>query len=451
MYVCALRPRGEPLSRTDVFGYIARLKRGRDVVLHTIVEGPFAAIALASPQQQRPRIARHRGLIAVGDVRLDNRAEIAALARMPVEGHTDLELVLGALDTAGEGCVARLLGDFAFVAWDPRAQKLIAVRDAFGVKPLFHSTDGNLVLFASEMAPLQRDEYDTAYIATYLSGQTAPQERTIWRDVLSVRAGSIVRQRGTVQSQERYWRAEEFVPEPAGNAEQNCFRFRELLEEAVRVRVDRPTETWAQLSGGLDSSSVVAFANELRTGTRVAGTITVVDSLGDGDERAYSDAVVQRYQLLNEQVRDYWAWQDDGEAPPLTDQPNALYPFFARDRRLWNVVRNAGGRVLLSGYGADHYLYGSLDYITDMAAARGNDLGRRDEAVILERGPAIPGGSVHHRGTAGRPTGVAAAHGRSADHPGATHASPAWPAFRRARCRRSACAPVLDRALALRR
>jgi asparagine synthase (glutamine-hydrolysing) len=101
----------------------------------------------------------------------------------------------------------------------------------------------------------------------------------------------------------------------------------------------------------------------------VANTITIVDSLGDGDERAYSDAVVQKYQLRNEQVRDYWAWQDDGEAAPVTDQPSPLYPFYARDRRAWNIVRNAGGRVLLSGFGADHYLSGSLDYITDLAAS----------------------------------------------------------------------------------
>jgi asparagine synthase (glutamine-hydrolysing) len=79
---------------------------------------------------------------------------------------------------------------------------------------------------------------------------------------------------------------------------------------------------------------------------------------------------VRRYQLRNEQVRDYWAWQEDGEAPPATDQPTATYPFFARDRKVWSTVHNAGGRVLLSGLGADHYLYGTLDYITDMMSAR---------------------------------------------------------------------------------
>jgi asparagine synthase (glutamine-hydrolysing) len=94
-----------------------------------------------------------------------------------------------------------------------------------------------------------------------------------------------------------------------------------------------------------------------------------VDTLGDGDERLYSDAVVQQYRLRNEQVHDYWAWQDDGEPPPRTDQPTAMYPFYARDRRIWNIVRDSGSRVLLSGMGADHYLHGSLDYITDLAGS----------------------------------------------------------------------------------
>jgi asparagine synthetase B (glutamine-hydrolysing) len=78
---------------------------------------------------------------------------------------------------------------------------------------------------------------------------------------------------------------------------------------------------------------------------------------------------VQKYGLRNEQVRDYWAWQDDGEPAPATDLPSPLYPVYARDRRVWNAVRQAGGRVLLSGFGADHYLYGNLDYITDLAAS----------------------------------------------------------------------------------
>jgi asparagine synthase (glutamine-hydrolysing) len=368
MYVCALRPRGEPLSRADVFGYITRLRRRGAESLHSIVEGPFAVVALERPGQIRARIARHRGLVGAGDVRLDNRSDIAALAGVEAGLLSDLELVLAAIDRRGEGVIPQLLGDFAFVCWDARAQKLLAARDAFGVKPLYRRAAPGLQLFSSDTSPLQQEEaYDLDYIGEYLTGHGVAADATIWRGITAVSAGTLIRQRGTVQSSERYWRAEEFEPDHDGNEQENCLRFRELLAEGVRTRLDDPAHTWAQLSGGLDSSAVVALANTLRGG-RVASTITVVDSLGDGDERVYSDAVVQKYQLRNEQVRDYWAWQDDGEAPPLTDQPSPIYPFYARDRRVWNTVRATGGRVLLSGLGADHYLYGSLDYITDMAA-----------------------------------------------------------------------------------
>src|SRR5690606_10667957 len=163
-------------------------------------------------------------------------------------------------------------------------------------------------------------------------------------------------------SSERYWRAEEFVPADDGDAQENSARFRALLEDSLRARVAGPAVTWAHLSGGLDSSTVVALSNTM--GLDVRNTVTIVDSLAEGDERTYSDAVVNRYGLRNEQIRDYWAWQDDGEPAPVTQQPSPLYPFYARDRQAWNTVRNAGGRVLLSGFGADQYLTGSLDYIT---------------------------------------------------------------------------------------
>jgi asparagine synthase (glutamine-hydrolysing) len=371
MYVCALRPRGESLSKADVFGYITRLKRDDGASLHSIVEGPFAAVAVDRPGQHRSHLARFGDLIGAGDVRLDNRAEIAGLSGLSADINTDLTLVLAAIDRRGEGCIRQLLGDFAFVCWDARAQKLLAVRDAFGVKPLFRRAAPGLQLFSSHIEPLRTDEtYDFEYIAEYLTGQHTAVDATIWRGIAPVGAGSLVRQRGTVQSSERYWSAEEFVPANDGDEAENCQRFRTLLEEAVRSRVDDASHTWAHLSGGLDSSSLVGLSNVLDgNASRVANTITIVDSLGDGDERAYSDAVVQKYQLRNEQVRDYWAWQDDGEAAPLTDQPSPLYPFYARDRRAWNIVRDAGGRVLLSGFGADHYLSGSLDYITDLAAS----------------------------------------------------------------------------------
>lgn len=370
MYVCALRPHGEPLSRTDVFSYIARLPRRPDSALHSMVEGPFAAVATSFPGQLRPQLGRWRGVLGAGDVRLDNPEEVARIARIDrADADSDLTLVLAALDRAGEGCIPRILGDFAFVSWDARAQKLLAVRDAFGVKPLYHHTSDGLVLFSSEIAPLRQTErYDLDYIADSLNGLTAPATRTIWRGIGAVVAGTIVRHRGTVLSRERYWAPESFLPGTAGDERESAEQFRDLLAEGVRTRMDGAGSVWSQLSGGLDSSSVVSLAAS-QSGNSLAGTVTLVDTMGEGDERRYSDAVASRFGVRNEQVIDCWAWQESGHGAPATDQPYPMLPFHERDRRAYDIVRSAGGRVMLSGFGADHYLHGSLDYITDLASS----------------------------------------------------------------------------------
>jgi asparagine synthase (glutamine-hydrolysing) len=225
----------------------------------------------------------------------------------------------------------------------------------------------SIVLFSSRIGALASDErIDLDYVGRFLMGLPSASAQTIWADVRAVPAGGCLVQRGTVRSARYHWRAEEFEPGTSLSEVAAVEQFRSLFTEAVRVRIDDPAHTWAQLSGGLDSSSVVAIAN--RQQTSLAGTVTLVDTLTGGDERAWSNAVVNRFQLRNELITDYWAWQADGDEPPRTDAPSPVYPFFARDRRMVDIVRDSGGRVLLSGFGSDHYLVGNFHYITDLAA-----------------------------------------------------------------------------------
>lgn len=369
MYVCAFRPRGEPLQRGDAFGPIARLRRWSERQPTTLTAGRFLAAA-EETRSLRPLAARFRDHTAVGDVRLDNRAELMGLCHNDVPpAASDLEVVLRVIDAYGEQAIPRLLGDFAFVAWDARSERLLAVRDAFGVKPLYYTQSRGMLLFAPRMDLLASgNEYDLEHIADLLAGMTLPEDRTIWAGVRPIPAGGYLVQRGTVAEGRRFWSADRFQPAHAADPRESVEEFRGLLRSAVQQRLGAPMSTWAQLSGGLDSSSVVALAQEAYAGERLGGTVTVVDTLGGGDERRYSDAVVGRFDLRNEQVRDYWAWQDDGDTPPVTEAPHPLYPFFARDRRSLAVMQQAGGRVLLSGFGADHYLMGNLGYVADMLA-----------------------------------------------------------------------------------
>src|SRR5687768_17066097 len=144
MYFCALRPSGEALQKADLFGHIARLRDSDGGTFRSVVIGPFAAIVKEQPGR-RSLLSHTSSIVAAGDVRLDNRSEMIRVAdRMLPADATDLDVVVAAIDAAGESCISKLLGDFAFVLWDARAQKLLAVRDAFGVKPLYHRASSGL-------------------------------------------------------------------------------------------------------------------------------------------------------------------------------------------------------------------------------------------------------------------------------------------------------------------
>jgi asparagine synthase (glutamine-hydrolysing) len=333
----------------------------------------FAAVASTERDALRPLLARRGALLAAGDVRLDNRAEVASWGGARADGAPDLALVLAAYAARGAACLEHVLGDFALVLWDGERATLTAVRDPFGVKPLFFTEADGALLLSSRAAVLGREgEVDEEWVADFLVGAMVPPGRTAWAGVQAVAPGEVLTWRGGALSRRRWWSAAGFAPEEAADERAAAETFRGLLEEAVRARTEGGVPVWSQLSGGVDSSSVVSVAQALAEAGRgpgLAGTVTLVETLGDGDERRYSDAVVRRWGVRNETVIDPWAWQDDGLPPPRTDEPRSHYPFWARDRAMAAIVRRAGGRVLLSGQGPDHYLAGNLGFVADLLAA----------------------------------------------------------------------------------
>ena len=367
LFLTALRPGGAPLHKTEVFAFLARLPR--DTEFESVVEGPFAAVVATGSRTIRPMIARHRHLLGVGDVRLDNRSTIASLAGHDAQGHSDLQLVLGALDARGADVVRELHGDFAFVAWDSRAQKIVAARDAFGVKSLFVRRTDDILLFASRAAPLAAAEpYDPDFLREFLLGMPSHGNRTVWRGVSRLEPGTVFQQRGTADTIRKYWAPDAFAPAREADARASVLRFRELFGAAVQQRVDDKLGTWAQLSGGLDSSAIVCTAEQLLGPGHLKGTVTLVDSLGEGDERQFSDLVVRQTGIRNEQIQDAWPWQNATAFTP-TDEPHPLYAFQSRDQRMRGVMLSNQARVMLSGLGSDHYLFGNLGYIPDLILA----------------------------------------------------------------------------------
>lgn len=372
MFVCLVKPNGYGFAPHELALYQQRMitRCGRTEL---VMAGPsFVAILPYKELAPHPLLTRGEGWVAVGSVRLDNAGEAAAWSS---NGRTvsHLHMAAAAVSSRGTSCIREFLGDFAFVVWFAKRHSVVAVSDALGVKSLSYRHTPAMTSFsslASLIAP--QDDYDLEFLADALVGGDPRSTRTAWKNVTTLPGGSMLLMEGERLQVSRYWTPEAFYPAREQAPPEYSSVFKELLTGAVKSRLSDNGGTWSELSGGLDSSSIVCIAEELyasgETASRLSGTVSIVDELGEGDERHYSDIVVRLSGLRNEQIVNYWGWQDDGLGPPLTDNPTMIYPFFARDRRLSGVLREAGTEVLFSGMGSDHYLYGSNQFFADDAA-----------------------------------------------------------------------------------
>ncbi len=214
-----------------------------------------------------------------GTVHLVFNGEIYNFLELRVEleekGHrfrsrTDAEVVLHLFEDHGPGCLDRLRGMFAFAVYDEAKHRLFAARDRIGKKPLVYSFDGKELLFGSEIKALLKDpsikpEPDPEAIHHYLSYQYVPAPWTAFAGIKKLPAGHwLMFESGRLEVR-RYWKLSFAEPLPVGGdegEEEIAGALREKLEEAVRIRLVSDVPIGAFLSGGVDSSAVVAMMRQ---------------------------------------------------------------------------------------------------------------------------------------------------------------------------------------------
>ncbi len=243
-------------------------------------------------------------LVAVVNGEIYNFKELRA--ELQARGHVfrstgDSEVVLHLYEEHGTAGIAMLRGMFALALWDTRAERLLLARDRAGKKPLFYRRlpDGGLA-FASEVHALLRGfpelpaTPDLGAIDEYLTLQYVPSPRTIYQEIHKVSAAHLTLfEPGKALVHERYW-SKPRGPELACSEAEAAHELRRLLEQAVRSRMVSDVPVGAFLSGGIDSSTVVALM--ATQSTRRIKTFSIGFPDSSDSELPWARLVAERYQ-----------------------------------------------------------------------------------------------------------------------------------------------------------
>jgi asparagine synthase (glutamine-hydrolysing) len=362
---------GAPADVALITAMLARLRRRGPDRSAQHADGSVAlahAMLATTPEDaidRQPLRSRTRQAWIVADARVDNRRELEALraaAGEPAGEVSDAELLLWAYQRWGEACPSRIVGDFAFVIWDAERRCLFCARDRLGVRQLYYHVDAGSFRCASEMQVLFADgrvarRPHRRSMALFLTYNYAERDETLYEDVRALPPGHVLVVTATSIRREAYWQ-----PDPwraiHGTEDDYAARFREVFSAAVgsRLRASRPVA--AQVSGGLDSSSVACEAERLRRAGLANGpALTLVRAVFPGlacDERRYSQAVADHLGLPIVSC-------SPADVPDLCRLEQAypdlyFHPTLTMIDPVLDDVRRQGIRVVLTGAGGDQMM-----------------------------------------------------------------------------------------------
>ena len=275
---------------------------------------------------------------------------------------TDTEVLLHLYEEYGAGCLALINGQFALAIWDSEKRELFLARDRVGIRPLYYALSAGRLVFASEIkAILAVDgarDLDLEALSQVFTFWTTLPGRTVFRGVRELPPGHFMLVRDSRTDPEPYWRIPFYPPEERERSlEDAAEELRELLDDAVRLRLRADVPVGAYLSGGLDSSIIATLIS--RNCESHLKTFSLGFQASPFDETPFQLDLIRHLRtdnrqvtIANAQIREFFPetlWHC--EIPLLRTAP---VPMFL----LSQLVRSEGYKVVLSGEGADEILGG---------------------------------------------------------------------------------------------
>jgi asparagine synthase (glutamine-hydrolysing) len=361
----SLRHQGPDSESRYVDGSVALLYRP----FHTTAE---------SRREKQPYASR-RGFILTWDGRLDNRDVLIADLRGDLDASpTDLAIFAAAFDRWETDCFSRLVGDWAVSIWIPEQRELLFAADYMGIRHIFYYLKKDQIWWSTDLGPLvllsgAKFHIDDDYIAGYFAHEP-DAHLTPYREIREVPPGQFVRVGNGIASVERFWR---FSPKSRIRYRTDAEyeeHFRHLFRQSVRRRLRSDSPVLAELSGGLDSSSIVCMADDIIAdeGEQLPrlDTISHYDNTEpNGDDSTYFPKIEQKRGRVGIHVDS--SKLGGTEASLECSEFHALPGVLGAGLRLGDaradVVRRGGYRAVLSGIGGDEFLGGIPDPRAQMA------------------------------------------------------------------------------------
>ncbi|MBN1206608.1 MAG: asparagine synthase (glutamine-hydrolyzing) [Myxococcaceae bacterium] len=336
----------------------------------------------------------------------------AIRAELESQGHTfrtrsDSEIALHLYEDLGARCLHRLRGEFAFAIWDERDGVLFAGRDRFGIKPLYYALHNGACHVASEIKALAELgvtlRWDREAVVDLHSGVMNAPDRSAFDGIYQVPPGCYLISDGTRASIHSYWDWDYPTADQTRldrDPQEWVERVRTVLEESIRLRLRADVPVACYLSGGVDSCAVLGIASRLSP--RPLRAYTLSFDHADYDERALAEeqAKLCGAEFFPIDIRAEHLAEHFADAVYHAERPfanaHAVAKFF-----LSRAVRDSGGKVVLTGEGADEVFAGYPFFRRDMLLhntqgqdpealkallARLNETNRVAQGLLMPRG-----------------------------------------------------------------
>ena len=319
------------------------------------------------------------GLVITADARIDNRTELAPLLGLKnVENVPDSLFILKAYHKWGENCLENLLGDFAFAIWDSKKDEIFCARDHMGVKPFYYYLSEELFAFSTEIKalftiPEIKININDLKVALHIMN-VREKKLTFYENIFSLTSANFIRINHNEDQIKRYWKLDPQLQIIMDSDEDYINNFREIFNESVKCRLRSVFPIGFELSGGLDSSSIVTVAKKI---LRDQGTPNVLNTFSfifndfpECDESFFIKKIVD-----TGSIKPHYVIGD--KISPLAEISTMLWhleqPFFNPNTailwKLYGVMKENNIRVLLSGHDGDSVISYGQNYLGDLTTS----------------------------------------------------------------------------------